>query len=171
MISNLPNLRYLNSVEIDRDELQQESSPSEPAIKEAADDHDHPSFEKIHEVEEEHEGSQRNITKEESKRHLELSSHHSSSANGTQSEILYQTDTEEVCLRPEDLENVALIFDKIRKLHRKHKLTNDKQMASDFDKHLKSCMQNLSETIMTNKISLNGRNSAILRTKYELGQI
>jgi len=48
------------------------------------------------------------------------------------------SDSEEISLKPEDLETIALIFDKIRNMHRKNKLSNDKEMANDFDKHLKS---------------------------------
>ena len=44
-------------------------------------------------------------------------------------------------------------------------------MADDFDQHLKNCMEKLSNTVMTGNISVNSKNSAILKTKFDLGGI
>ena len=51
------------------------------------------------------------------------------------------TQLDEVTLRPEDLERIAILFDKIRTTQRKKiHTTSDKEMAYEFDEHLKSCM-------------------------------
>lgn len=179
VIRNLPNLKYLNGEEIDREELQNESSQSEPHSERIPINMGN-SFSKINEVDEEQEGRSiedtksekaKNIKKNSKIQNLNYTSDKDSSEGEVTSSILDCTDSEEICLKPEDLETVALIFDKIRSMHRKHKLSNDKVMADDFDKHLKSCMQRLSDTIMKNNISLHYKNSAILRTKFELGSI
>jgi hypothetical protein len=44
---------------------------------------------------------------------------------------------------PEDLEQIALLYDNVRFVRRKNKLmkgNSDSQLASDFDQHLKACM-------------------------------
>ena len=87
------------------------------------------------------------------------------------SDILNYSDSEEISLKPQDLETIALIFDKIRNMHRKNRLSNDKEMASEFDKHLKLWMQKLSDIVTSESITINVKNSAILRTKFDLGEI
>jgi hypothetical protein len=109
VISTLPSLKYLNGEEIDREELQAESSPSDHPIDNDETSQDKiESFDKINEVEEDQEGSIHHMTKEESKRQLDessrhissqhASSQHLSSINASQSEILDLdcTDSEEV---------------------------------------------------------------------------
>jgi len=65
VIKNLPNLQYLNGELIDREELQNELSQDNKEIEEEHDKGNE--FNKIHEVEEEHEGSERDHKREESK--------------------------------------------------------------------------------------------------------
>ena len=81
------------------------------------------------------------------------------------------SDSEEISLKPRDLESIALIFDKIRNLHRKNKLSSDKEMANEFDHHLKTCMQKLSNVVLQDGIKINVKNGAILKTKFDLGEI
>jgi hypothetical protein len=53
-------------------------------------------------------------------------------------------------LDPEDLEKIALIYDNIRQIRRKSsKMSNnsDRQLAEDFDNHLKRAMTELSAEI------------------------
>ena len=53
-------------------------------------------------------------------------------------------------LDPEDLEQIALIYDNIRYLRRKNqamKGNSDRQLASDFDEHLKNTMNQLTSEI------------------------
>lgn len=132
VIKNLPNLKYLNGELIDREELQNESSAEQSFQS------NQEKFNSINEVEEEQEGSEKDhpimhMNKDAPKREL-----HDSSFSREDSGILDYSDSEEISLKPEDLETIALIFDKIRNMHRKNKLSNDKQMANDFDHHLKS---------------------------------
>jgi len=50
-------------------------------------------------------------------------------------------------LDPEDLEAIAIIYDQIRQIRRDNsnmKNNNDKQLATDFDNHLKQVMNRLS---------------------------
>ena len=44
-------------------------------------------------------------------------------------------------------------------------------MADDFDQHLKNCMEKLSITVMSGSITVNSKNSAVLKTKFDLGGI
>lgn len=166
VIKTLPNLLVLNGEDIDREELQNESE-SEHRYDTEPQDTNNDQIKQIKELEEEDEQSEnhiKNITND--KRNSEVIN---SSCSG--SDWLNYSESEEISLKPQDLETVALIFDKIRNMHRKNKLSNDKEMASEFDKHLKSWMQKLSDIVTAENITINVKNSAILRTKFDLGEI
>jgi hypothetical protein len=74
-------------------------------------------------------------------------------------------------LDPDDLEAIAIIYDKIRQARRSNEKiqnNNDKKMASDFDAHLKKVMGNLTNDIT--KQGLN-KNVAVLKAKKALIEI
>lgn len=133
VIKTLPNLLVLNGEDIDREELQNESE-SEHRFEAEQQDTNNNEIKQIKELEEEDELSENHIKNvANDKRNSEIIN---SSCTG--SDILNYSDSEEISLKPQDLETVALIFDKIRNMHRKNKLSNDKEMANEFDKHLKA---------------------------------
>lgn len=79
-------------------------------------------------------------------------------------------------LDPEDLEQIALIYDNIRQLRRSASAmrgNSDRDMASDFDSHLKRTMSQLSNDIKrTNSHqNLHLKNTHVIRAKKELMQI
>ena len=166
VIKTLPNLLVLNGEDIDREELQNESE-SEHRFEAEQQDTNNNEIKQIKELEEEDELSENHIKNiANDKRNSEIIN---SSCTG--SDILNYSDSEEISLKPQDLETVALIFDKIRNMHRKNKLSNDKEMANEFDKHLKTWMQKLSDIVTAENTTINVKNSAILRTKFDLGEI
>ena len=125
VIRNLPNLKFLNGEEIDREELQNESSHNSDNQIDLEQASKKQSFDKINEVEEENE-SEHKSNHEEKKLQRQSMSEKASSFSNSNSGIIEWSDSEEIWLKPEDLEAVALIFDKIRSMHRKYKLSNDK---------------------------------------------
>lgn len=169
VIRNLPNLRFLNGELIDREELQNESSRDDTYIPPTK---KRESIKQIKEVDEEDDPSEvHNSIIQGIKSSVEPNKIPNSSYEEACNEILNYSDSEEISLKPQDLEAVALIFDKVRNLHRKNKLSNDKEMANEFDKHLKACMQKLSDIVTKSSTTTNSRNTAILKTKFELGEI
>lgn len=166
VIRNLPHLKYLNGEAIDRNELNSETGQDEAS--ERGDQQYDELPKEIIEVEEEEPTIEQHETKEEVKQRSD-NDHNTSFADSCYGTL--SSDSEEVSLKPRDLETIALIFDKIRNMHRKNKLSSDKQMASDFDKHLKSCMQKLSSIVTDDNISNHKKNSAVLKTKFDLGEI
>lgn len=168
VIRTLPNLEFLNGETIDREELHNESSKDDQPTDYSK---DHQSIKQIKEVDEEDYQSDHPSIKEDKKVQNEKDKNSNSSYEEAWNEILNHSDSEEITLKPHDLEAVALIFDKVRNLHRKNKLSNDKEMANEFDKHLKTWMQKLSDIVTSKNNNTNIKNSAILKTKFDLGEI
>jgi hypothetical protein len=56
-------------------------------------------------------------------------------------------DVNEIDLDPEDLEKIAILYDQIRMARRHIENNNDKQLAQDFDGHLKNVMSALGENM------------------------
>jgi hypothetical protein len=56
-------------------------------------------------------------------------------------------DVNEIDLDPEDLEKIAILYDQIRMARRHIENNNDKQLAQDFDGHLKKVMSALGENM------------------------
>ena len=50
-------------------------------------------------------------------------------------------------LKASDLEMIAVLYDQIRNIRRKYEQNIDKRLAEDFDHHLKSVMQDLSNNL------------------------
>lgn len=142
VIRKLPNLRILNGEPIDREDFNNESTCNEPFEDNSqSKTHDH-----INQIKEEDQEDDSELpssyvekTKNEDLKEdhpiKELERINSSFAAESQDA---SSDTEEISLRPQDLESIALIFDKIRNMHRKNKMSNDKEMANEFDRHLKT---------------------------------
>jgi len=72
-------------------------------------------------------------------------------------------------LRPQDLEQIAILFDQIRAaLHwRKHQ-SSDKQMASEFELHLKETLNELSKHLSKENLGLGLKTELILDAKFWL---
>lgn len=71
-------------------------------------------------------------------------------------------------LNPSELEQIALLYDQIRALHRKKNFQNDKKLATEFDNHLKTVMLNLSNSLRSKDLSVMEKNSEVLKSKFFL---
>lgn len=169
ILKQYPNLKYLNGHPVNPADFVDDSSREEPLIENSTTSKPEESIQQIKEEDNEDEPLEAPPVDQlpSEKPRSSLRSHRSEASSGSQE----YSDSEEINLKPKDLESIALIFDKIRNLHRKNRLSNDKEMAAEFDTHLKSWMQDLSDIILSNDININKKNSAILKTKFDLGQI
>ena len=75
-------------------------------------------------------------------------------------------------MRPEDLEKIAICYDKIRTVYRSKKHSvSDKQMATDFGSHMEKVMQQLNVCFDEDKHAINkvhAKNYSIISAKYQL---
>jgi hypothetical protein len=79
-------------------------------------------------------------------------------------------DDEELDLTPEDLEAIAILYDSIRAIRRKSERNNDKNLAEDFDRHLKNVMYELSNALKDD-VPVSFKNANILKAKASLFDI
>lgn len=138
VLKTFPNLKYLNGHPVNPEDFIDESSREAvtPENQDAS-----KSIESIQQIKEEENEDEpietpaiNTSNSQQPKRNSMTPSNQSNPSSGSQE----FSDSEEINLKPRDLESIALIFDKIRNLHRKNKLSNDKEMAAEFDTHLKS---------------------------------
>ena len=74
---------------------------------------------------------------------------------------------QELEMKQEDLEEVAMLYDSIRALRRKTKPEMDKVLAADFDKSIKTMMNQYKSNTNT-KDPIQIKNTYILKAKYGL---
>jgi hypothetical protein len=77
---------------------------------------------------------------------------------------------EDIVIKPEDLEIIAVLYDSIRVLRRRIDEENDKNLADDFDRHLKNVMTELKESITTDDPT-HIKNANLLKAKFSLYEI
>lgn len=71
-------------------------------------------------------------------------------------------------MNPQDLEQIALIYDQLRSLYRKIDPSIDKKLAAQFDNYLKTVMLNLSNSLKNPDLSVIEQNSEVLKSKFFL---
>lgn len=77
---------------------------------------------------------------------------------------------DDVVIKPEDLEIIAVLYDAIRDLRRRIDEENDKNLAEDFDKHLKEVMSELNESITADEPN-HIKSANLLKAKFSLYEI
>ena len=77
---------------------------------------------------------------------------------------------EELDLKPEDLEQIAVLYDSIRGVRRRLHKDQDKALAEDFDQHLKTVMFELSDSLKSD-LPVYLKNANILKAKISLFDI
>ena len=80
------------------------------------------------------------------------------------------TTLEEIELKPEDLEQIAVLYDSIRGVRRRENKDLDKGLAEDFDGHLKTVMFELSDSLKSD-LPVFLKNANILKAKISLFDI
>lgn len=73
-------------------------------------------------------------------------------------------------LKQKDLERIAVVYDQIRALWRKHDAKTDKKLAADFDVHVRSVMASLSGLLKKEKPSASMQ-ATMVKAKYDLAEI
>lgn len=76
----------------------------------------------------------------------------------------------EITLKQEDLETVAILYDQVRELFRETNTGNDKDLADEFDNHVKVVMMDLSMKLKENNNDFLINNN-VLKAKHELFEI
>ena len=79
-------------------------------------------------------------------------------------------DMDGIVIKPQDLETIAVLYDSIRALRRRIDEENDKNLADDFDRHLKNVMTELNESITTDDPA-HIKNANLLKAKFSLYEI
>ena len=165
---NMPNLEMLNDTEVEREDMEaegeqqyeeEEDQPqSEPSQRE-----DH----QMHQEEEEESDSRHEIREDQ-----QLEAHEEVDEEPEEDEDQAQESSQEedIVIKPEDLEVIAVLYDAIRALRRRIDENNDKQLAEDFDRHLKNVMTELNESITTDDPS-HIKSANLLNAKFSLYEI
>jgi len=157
---NMPNLEMLNDTEVEREELEGEEQQYEEEDEEMLNGDQH---------------RQREPSEEEQQQEEEYRASQEQEEN--QENQMVQEDMEgedegddDIVIKPEDLEIIAVLYDSIRALRRRIDEDNDKNLADDFDRHLKHVMTELNESITTDDPT-HIKNANLLRAKFSLYEI
>jgi Ca2+-binding EF-hand superfamily protein len=193
---NMPSLEMLNDTEVEREEFEGEGEQQVYEDDEDINDQDMMNGEQMeqqmqqqmeHQMQqqEQPEGEEEPSEveeQEESEPHsrLEIQQQQQDSdqdlvqepedGEGEEIENENEGDEEDIVIKPEDLEIIAVLYDSIRELRRRIDQENDKNLADDFDRHLKNVMTELNESITTDDPK-HIKNSNLLRAKFSLYEI
>eukprot|EP00347_Sterkiella_histriomuscorum_P009194 403342166 len=141
----MPGLTYLNSLPVERDEYSQDEHGKSTDTK--------PSDVDYQEIDENYQFTPTSqppkiYQQDQQCFNLNLSQVNAQNSHPKDSRQTTTRDQQDnITLNPADLEQVALIYDKIRGMHRQHQPQNDKRLATEFDNHLKNVMINLSQVL------------------------
>lgn len=187
---NMPNLELLNDTEVEREEVEGEDQQAydeddeEMANEEAHhrqqqnEDEDQEEQEEQDEQEEEdHEAEFQNHQHHHRQKHQIQHQEQDDEEEEDQDQMAHEEleaegeeNEEDVVIKPEDLEIIAVLYDNIRGLRRRLDEDNDKNLAEDFDRHLKNVMTELNESITTDDPK-HIKNANLLRAKFSLYEI
>jgi len=169
---NMPGLSILNDTAVEREDFEGEGEGDTPGKEEEphgdfqAEDgdmrnEDHPEDDPEEELEEEQLPQQ----------HLDQEAAIEAEADSEAENINESEDgIEKIDIKPEDLEIIAVLYDAIRALRRRIDEQNDKNLAEDFDSHLKDVMSELNESMTTNDPP-HVKNANLLKAKFSLYEI
>ncbi|KRX10318.1 hypothetical protein PPERSA_02735 [Pseudocohnilembus persalinus] len=89
---------------------------------------------------------------------------------GNQNQNQNNNNSQEITLKQEDLETVAILYDSIRELYRETSSGNDKELATQFDEHVKGVMTDLQSKLQENLPDFQF-NHNVLKAKFALYEI
>lgn len=152
---NMPNLEMLNDTEVEREEFEGEGEQPEYQDDMEMNEND----DRLNQLEQE--SDQPDNQEQDIEDHQLAQDEHE--AEG-------EDDNDDIVIKPEDLEIIAVLYDSIRELRRRIDQDNDKNLAEDFDRHLKNVMTELNESITTDDPN-HVKNANLLKAKFSLYEI
>ena len=164
---NMPNLEMLNDTAVEREDFEAEGE-GEPQYEDEEVANGHLEREE-HNMERDEE-PQEEEPEEELAPPQNMAQEPEEPQNQESEEEREDEDREEVIIKPEDLEIIAVLYDAIRALRKRIDEENDKNLAEDFDKHLKNVMGELNESITTDEPN-HIKSANILKAKFSLYEI
>lgn len=180
---NMPSLEMLNDTEVEREEFegegdqQYEGEEEEGMLNgqhESQDQSEDEQKDYRMDDEEEQEDVEGEEEPEDSVRQhhqIEAEAEAEAEAEGEEdNEPKSEDDMDDIVIKPQDLEVIAVLYDKIRSVRRRFDEGNDKKLADDFDRHLKNVMTELNESITTDDPT-HVKNANLLKAKYSLYEI
>lgn len=172
---NMPNLEVLNDTAVERDDFEaegeEETHYDEERDPQYEEEREHRYEEEAHNGDYDREEEQEMPNEEPSDEEPQEQDHsenieHEEEDQHQESEA----DNDDVVIKPEDLEIIAVLYDAIRDLRRRIDEENDKNLAEDFDKHLKQVMSELNESITADEPN-HIKSANLLKAKFSLYEI
>lgn len=168
---NMPNLEMLNDTEVEREELEDEENQAydddeQEMLNGGRGDSD-PRNRHHQDDDNDYDG------RDEAQDDQHHMAHEDMEGEGEEDEDPKNDSGEgidDIVIKPEDLEVIAVLYDSIRALRRRIDEKNDKNLADDFDKHLKNVMTELKESITTDDPT-HIKNANLLKAKFSLYEI
>lgn len=159
---NMPNLEMLNDTEVEREEFEGEGDQQYEEDDEEAmmNGHTGRSDAQSEEGQQEQESEQQEVQEDEDENQIRTGRDKEESGD----------EMDDIVIKPEDLEIIAVLYDSIRALRRRIDEENDKNLADDFDRHLKNVMTELNESITTDDPT-HIKNANLLKAKFSLYEI
>lgn len=160
---NMPNLEMLNDTEVEREEFEGEGDQQYEEDEEAMmNGHTGQSDAQSDDNQQEQESEQQEVQEEEDDDENQIRPDDQKEDSGDE--------MDDIVIKPEDLEIIAVLYDSIRALRRRIDEENDKNLADDFDRHLKNVMTELNESITTDDPT-HIKNANLLKAKFSLYEI
>jgi hypothetical protein len=169
---NMPSLEILNDTEVEREEFEGEGDQQ----YEEDDEDGHMNGHSRQQEEQSEEEPDRQMgpdddEEEEPELHEQQDSRNQiQHQEDEQREEEDEEDMDGIVIKPQDLETIAVLYDSIRALRRRIDEENDKNLADDFDRHLKNVMTELNESITTDDPA-HVKNANLLKAKFSLYEI
>lgn len=194
---NMPNLEMLNGTEVEREELEEGEDQQVYEGEEEEEEgmlNGHPNHQEEEQSEEEQSEPNQYQSREEQYHSRQENNHmeHPEESDQQEEDEDQQPDQsnqeieaedegeddqnqeegemDDIVIKPEDLEIIAVLYDSIRALRRRIDEENDKNLADDFDRHLKNVMTELNESI-SNEGPAHIKNANLLKAKFSLYEI
>ena len=194
---NMPNLEMLNDTEVEREEFEGEGEGEQQYEEEEAmmnghsrrqeeqseEEPDHHMQQEQEEQEQEQEQEEQEEEEQQIQhphQHEEIHEHHDPREQMLEPQEEEDEeeqrpeesgdDMEDIVIKPQDLETIAVLYDSIRGIRRRIDEENDKNLADDFDGHLKNVMTELNESITTDDPN-HIKNANLLKAKFSLYEI
>lgn len=182
---NMPGLEMLNDTAVEREDFEAEGEGDqqyEDDEQEMSNGHSRQEQD-VSDHRMQHEDQEEQEDQEESReyQHQQKQMHHQyqneqesendqEELHGDENNNESEQELEDVIIKPEDLEIIAVLYDAIRALRRRIDEDNDKNLADDFDRHLKNVMTELNESITTDDPK-HIKSANLLNAKYSLYEI
>ena len=167
----MPNLEMLNDTEVEREELEGEGNQTyEDEEHEMVNGDAHTPGMRNDKGRHNRDDDEESDDKQDLNDDQNQAAHEDMEGEGDDQKLESGEDIEDIVIKPEDLEIIAVLYDSIRGLRRRIDEENDKNLADDFDRHLKNVMTELKESITTDDPS-HIKNANLLKAKFSLYEI